>query len=98
TGQVVPAAPRSVPDDRTRTLAMYWLDGRLLGWPDNPKRQAYLLDEIVKAFDGERTYSEREVDAILKGIYEYDHCVVRRALIDFGYMDRDHGVYVTRAR
>ena len=52
-----------------------------------------MLEEIVRAFEPRRTYTEREVDAILKEIYAFDHCTVRRALVDLRFMQRENGVY-----
>jgi hypothetical protein len=56
-------------------------------------QQRYLSEEIVKRFAPDTRYTEREVNAILKEVYAYDYCVVRRSLIDLGLMQRDHGVY-----
>jgi DNA-binding transcriptional ArsR family regulator len=96
TAQFAPAEPRPKRDERTRILEIYLRNGRLLGWPGDYKQQKYLLDEIAPRFEAARTYTEREVDTILKEVYPEDHCVIRRALVDLGYMDRDHGIYVKR--
>ena len=39
-----------------------------------------------------RTCSEREVNEILKPIYA-DYTTLRRALVDYHFMNRDRGVY-----
>ena len=80
-------------DFRARTLRSFMRDGRVLGWPTHEKQEVVLLDEIAPAFEPERRYTEREVDAILKGIYPQDHCTARRRLVDLSYLARDHGVY-----
>jgi DNA-binding transcriptional ArsR family regulator len=88
------ATPGPRPTDfRARTLRAFMREGRLLGWPTHEKQEIVLLDEIAQAFEPQRRYAEREVDAILKGIYHEDHCTVRRRLVDLNYLARDHGVY-----
>lgn len=91
--QVAPPAARPVQDDRTRTLTRFMQNGRLISWPDRLKQQIYVLEEVVQAFAPGRTYSEREVDAILKDIYAYDHCTLRRALVDQNFLRREQGIY-----
>jgi hypothetical protein len=93
TQQVRPATPARLRDERSRTLERFMQGGRLVAWPDQIKRQRYLLEVVVNAFTSGTRYSEREVDTILKDIYAYDHCVVRRALVDHNFLQRDHGVY-----
>ena len=44
------------------------------------------------ALTRERTYNEREVNAIITRMYD-DYTTVRRALVDYHFMNRDHGVY-----
>ncbi len=84
-------------DDTERTLRRFFQNGRLVSFPVQPKLQQVVLDQIVVAFDFDRLYDEREVDAILKDIYAYDHCLVRRYLVDYHYLDRSTGVYRRRA-
>lgn len=91
--QVHPPAPRPVLSDREKTLSRFMREGRVLAWPDQIKQQECLSEEIVKLFAADTRYTEREVDAILKEVYARDHCSLRRSLIDFGLMARDHGVY-----
>lgn len=40
----------------------------------------------------DRTYSEREVNQIIMEFYD-DFCTLRREMIGFGLMTRDHEVY-----
>lgn len=88
------ATPGPRPTDfRARTLHAFMPEGRVLEWPTHEKQEVVLLDEIAPAFEPERRYTEREVDAILKGIYPQDHCTLRRRMVDLRYLARDHGVY-----
>jgi len=91
--QIAPPAERPVLDERTRTLIRFMQNGRLISWPGQFKQQVYVLEEVAGAFAPDRTYSEREVDAILKEIYAYDHCTLRRALIDLKFLRREQGIY-----
>jgi hypothetical protein len=91
--QVHPAAPRPVLSERERILNRFMPGSQVLAWPEPFMQQRYLSEEIVKRFAPDTRYTEREVNAILKEVYAYDYCVVRRSLIDLGLMQRDHGVY-----
>ncbi len=91
--QAQPAAERAKLDERAKTLSRFMKDGKVTSLPVGYKRQMFILKEVAKAFQPNRTYTEREVDEILKGIYEYDHCTLRRFLVDSGLMQREAGVY-----
>jgi ArsR family transcriptional regulator, arsenate/arsenite/antimonite-responsive transcriptional repressor len=91
--QIAPPPERPVQDDRTRTITRFMQNGRLISWPAQFKQQLYVLAEVAQAFAPDRTYREREVDAILKDIYAYDHCTLRRALVDHNFLRRDQGIY-----
>lgn len=91
--QVRPAAAKEKLDERGQVLSRFMKDGRILALPVGFKRTKYLLDEVVKAFEAEHSYSEREVDAIIKEIYPPDHCTIRRYLVDSGLLHRENGIY-----
>jgi hypothetical protein len=79
-------------DERTKVLAAFMRDGRLLTFPTGDARKLIVLGEIVRRFDTGRVYSEHEVNDALKAIYA-DYATLRRALIDYHLMNRDHGAY-----
>jgi hypothetical protein len=54
-----------------------------------------VLEALLPRFAPGRSYPEREVDAILKEVFA-DHCTLRRALVDFGYLARAGGTYRRR--
>lgn len=81
------------PDVRTQILQQFMQGGRLLAWPRKFKRQYFLIEEIAKQFEPERRYAEQEVNAILKAIYPYDHCTLRRYLVDLRFLQRKNGEY-----
>ncbi|PKM78120.1 MAG: hypothetical protein CVU90_03610 [Firmicutes bacterium HGW-Firmicutes-15] len=45
------------------------------------------MKQVICRFEISRIYSEKEVNAIIKEVYE-DYVTLRRYLIDFGFMDR----------
>ncbi|MGI8587045.1 MAG: DUF2087 domain-containing protein [Chloroflexia bacterium] len=91
--QVRPAEQAGPADERSRTLSHFMHNGRLLGFPTQHRLQLYVLEEVATAFEPGRDYTEREVDAILKDVYEYDHCTLRRSLVDTHLLDRANGIY-----
>ncbi len=79
-------------DERSKVLASFFRGGVLQGWPTGDQRKLIILREIAARFAAGRTYSEREVNEILKPIYA-DYTTLRRALVDYQFMNRDRGVY-----
>jgi hypothetical protein len=91
--QIEPAEKVEKLDERDQVLQRFMPNGRIVALPVQQKRVMYIIEEVAKAFEPKRTYSEREVDAILKGFYPEDHCTVRRYLVDSGLMTREANVY-----
>lgn len=63
------------------------LNGPLASYPLKEKKRVAILRQLLKRFDANRTYTEKEVNGILKPVYE-DYVLLRRNLIDYGFMDR----------
>jgi hypothetical protein len=82
-----------VMDERAITLRRFMPDGKIKAMPVQLKRQQYILAEVAKVFEPGIRYTEQQVDAILKQIYEYDHCTLRRYLVDFRFLNRAEGIY-----
>lgn len=77
-------------DETEKVLATYFkdgLDGKVSTIPSKEKRKLILLNHIVKRFDQETQYTEKEMNEILKGVHE-DFVSLRRYLIEYGYFDR----------
>lgn len=51
------------------------------------KKKIVILRRIAEEFVKDRRYAEKEVNAILKAIYE-DYATIRRYLIEYGFMER----------
>ncbi|MEK5440543.1 MULTISPECIES: DUF2087 domain-containing protein [unclassified Fredinandcohnia] len=63
------------------------INGRLLKFPPKEKQRLIVLREITKQFDSNITYTEREINQILKGLYD-DYVLIRRYLISYGFLER----------
>ena len=62
-------------------------NGALKSYPSKEKKKIILLEEITKNFNVGKKYSEKEINRVLKRIYE-DYVTIRRALIQYGFLDR----------
>ena len=65
-------------------------DGRLKSFPTQQKKLEAVLRHVVKAFEPDVRYSEKQVNEILSRFNE-DTARLRRNLVDFGLMDRQGG-------
>lgn len=63
------------------------IEGPLKTFDIKEKSKLVVLREIVKKFDAKRTYTEKEVNAILKTVYD-DFVTLRRYLIEYRFMER----------
>lgn len=74
--------------EKADTLKTYMDEnGALKNFPVKAKKKIIVLEEITKSFSKGKMYSEKEVNRVLKRIYE-DHVTIRRALIEYGFFDR----------
>ncbi|UNK16530.1 DUF2087 domain-containing protein [Paenibacillus sp. N3/727] len=63
-------------------------DGKLTKFNLKEKQRYVVLREIATRFQLGKTYTEPEVNEILKGVYD-DYVTVRRFLIEYGFIDRE---------
>lgn len=63
---------------------------QLVQWPKKQKRKLVVLDYLSTRFEPGRTYTETEVNAILR-VHHEDVAELRRSLVDFGYLRRERG-------
>lgn len=52
------------------------------------KKKEVVIKKIASQFEKGKTYTEMEVNGILKPIYPDDYSTLRRNLIELGYMER----------
>jgi hypothetical protein len=82
------AAPLS-PNAR-KALALFDAQGRLTRWPVKYSVQVLVMWVLWTHFDAKRSYSEPEVNAVLKAAHLFgDHATLRRELINHRLMSRD---------
>jgi hypothetical protein len=67
-------------------------DGSLKGIPAQRKKREAVLRHILKAFEPGRRYPEKEVVAILER-YHKDTATLRREMIGYDMLHREHGEY-----
>ncbi|WP_462421884.1 GNAT family N-acetyltransferase [Salinicoccus sp. Marseille-QA3877] len=66
----------------------FFKDGKLVQIPRKEKMKLQLFDELIKDFDRNHIYKEKEVNGILKEIYP-DYAILRRYLVDYQYLKRE---------
>jgi hypothetical protein len=62
-------------------------NGRLLAMPAAHGKRLVVLDHLAGLFEPGRRYPEREVNELL-GRYHPDYAMLRRYLVDDGFLDR----------
>lgn len=60
---------------------------RLKTFPRKEKKKIVILTKIADQFELRRKYNEKEINQILMKIFD-DYVVLRRYLVDYGFMDR----------
>ncbi len=76
--------------EKEKVLSTYFkqgTDGKLDKFPSKEKRKLIVLQNIVNRFERDKKYTEKEVNGILKTIYN-DFATIRRYLIEYGFMER----------
>jgi hypothetical protein len=83
------AAPPSLSDNARKALAQFDQHGRLMRWPVKYSVQKLVMWVLWTRFDAKRSYTEPEVNAILKAAnLFFDHATLRRELINHRLMSR----------
>jgi AcrR family transcriptional regulator len=85
------------PGEREALVKKLLVDGRLARFPLKEKAKVAVLEHVSGFFEPGRTYTEKEVNALIASIAE-DYVKIRRYLVEYGYMDRraDGGAYWCR--
>ena len=77
---------------RKRVVDAFFKYGKLKSIPAQRKKERIVLEEIAKAFQPGRIYSEREVNILIADFHD-DFCTIRRDMISERLMDRDERGY-----
>lgn len=75
------------PGEREALVKKLLVDGRLSRFPIKEKAKVAVLEHVSGFFEPGRTYTEKEVNALIAEVAE-DYVKIRRYLIEYGYMDR----------
>ncbi len=85
-------APRSDPADLTmveKVARHFDTDGVLLRWPSKNKMQSLCLWALWARMESGRDYTDRENTDLLNAWASFnDHALLRRAMVDMGYVTR----------
>lgn len=84
--------PPTAADEQALALDSYVRDGVLLSIPRDTTARRLVLAWVARVFTPERQYTEAEVNALLRPLYE-DVASLRRALVDADLMARAAGRY-----
>lgn len=77
---------------RQRVIDSFFQYGKLKSIPAQRKKERIILEEIAKAFEQGRIYTEREVNIIIADFHD-DFCTIRRDMISEKLMERENGKY-----
>ncbi len=75
--------------DAKRALGLFDTRGRLVQWPAKRAVQKLVLWPLWMRFEAKRSYSESEVNTVLKAAHGFgDHATLRRELVEAGLLAR----------
>lgn len=77
---------------RQNVIKTFFEYGKLKSIPVQQKKRKIVLEQIAKAFQGGRTYTEREVNIIIADFHD-DFCTIRREMVGFNVLERENGIY-----
>lgn len=81
--------PTTLSDNARKALNQFDAAGRLVRWPVKYSVQTLAMWTMWTRFEAKRSYTEREVNAILKDANTFgDHATLRRELINHRLMSR----------
>lgn len=69
------------------TIEKFFIENVLICFPKKIKLRRMVLEKIVENFERNRQYTEKEVNEILKSVYD-DYILIRRSLIESGLLRR----------
>lgn len=84
--------------ERVKTLSVCFDEnGALHHFPAKEKKKIIVLRKIMENFSPGKTYTEKEVNRVLRRIYA-DYATLRRSLIEYGLMERTPNGSVYRVK
>lgn len=81
----------NITDKEKESVIKIYMDesGAIKTFPSKEKKKIIILSQVVKNFSKGKKYSEKEINRILKRIYD-DYARLRRALIEYGFLNRSN--------
>jgi DNA-binding transcriptional ArsR family regulator len=79
-------------DWETKVLKSFLEGDRIVDIPASRKKRLVLLKWLVRKFQSDRNYPEKELNEILKRHYS-DSATLRREFVGYHLMTRDRGIY-----
>ena len=77
---------------REKVLAAFMEYGKIKTIPAQSKKKLIILEEICKAFEHGKQYTEREVNIIIADFHD-DFATLRRDMVGAGLLEREAGIY-----
>ena len=77
---------------RKKVIDAFFEYGKLKSIPSQRKKELIVLEEIAKAFEKGRDYTEREINLIIADFND-DFCTIRRDMISEHILTRDNMIY-----
>lgn len=73
------------------------IDNKVQVWPSKPQHKEIVISYLATKFTYDKVYSEKEVNEIIKNWHTFtDWPLLRRELVDRGFMQRDRNGYEYR--
>ncbi len=77
---------------RQKVIESFFEYGKLKAIPVQRKKERIVLEEIAKAFEVGKEYTEREVNILIADYFD-DFCTIRRDMISEGILKRENAMY-----
>ena len=91
-GERGPVSPEVSDPATASVFRAFFVQGRLQTMPAKRAKRLVVLDHIARVFEPGVRYPETDVNAFCRAFHP-DYAMVRRYLVDEGFLARDHGVY-----
>ena len=77
---------------KNQVLRSFIKNGKIVQIPSQKQKRWIVFEQILKNFDFDKTYSESDVNEIIKTYHE-DYCLIRRTFIEERVMKRENDIY-----
>ncbi|MCL2363782.1 MAG: DUF2087 domain-containing protein [Defluviitaleaceae bacterium] len=78
---------------RAKVIATFMPNNKITQMPAQLKKKLILIEEIAKAFESNKPYTEKEMNLTIADYYD-DFCMVRRFMVDYRLFKRDGAGYM----